>query len=603
MFLTYLMLVVALCLSVVAAFYSIVGLTAIFAAAVIPVVIMGSILEVAKLTITVWLHEFWAQAKWAMKTYLVSAVAILMVITSMGIFGFLSRAHIEQVGVAQENAAQLQRITTEIERQNAVIQSAQARARTLETTGTGADANINNQIRVEQERIDTALARVQPAIQEQQQIVDAQTSLYRDSVAKIDQQTAQLQQFIDAKEVDKAQALVGTRADGAWGPGTAAAVRTWQAARAKERADAVTKLEQANANPTIRAAREEIQRIRRTVETQVAESNRLIDRLRNQLGKDGATGVEAQVAEQQDRIRTATAEIDDLTKRKYEIEIEYRKLEVEVGPIKYIAELIYGETDQTLLERAVRWVIILIVIVFDPLAVMMLLAATESMTWLRRKKPVIEPPAPEPTPEPDPDTSVPTEPDLAPLAPSFTQGYHAVVPAAVHLDHMEKWTAAEPAVPDTGLVPIERDYPPVDDDEHDIANEKDELIKAAKRSWKDDNPNKTLKEQRRLFSQGLIDHLPWEDYLPNTNVANVEFGPAWPTQPAKGQMWLRSDILPTRLYKYNGQKWIEVNKELTDSYVFNDAYIEYLMDKIVNGEYDQDLLTEAERNQIESRLK
>ena len=596
MFLTYLMLVVALCLSVVAAFYSIVGLTAIFAAAVIPVVIMGSILEVAKLTITVWLHEFWAQAKWAMKTYLVSAVAILMVITSMGIFGFLSRAHIEQVGVAQENAAQLQRITTEIERQNATIQSAQERARTLETTGTGADANINNQIRIEQERIDTALARVQPAIQEQQQIIDAQTGLYRDQVTKIDQQTAQLQQFIDAKEVDKAQALVGTRADGAWGPGTAAAVRAWQAARAGERADAVAKLEQANTNPTIRAAREEIQRIRKTVETQVAESNRLIDRLRNQLGKDGATGIESQVQEQQERIRTATAEIDNLTKRKYEIEIEYRKLEVEVGPIKYIAELIYGETDQNLLERAVRWVIILIVIVFDPLAVMMLLAATESMTWLRKKKPVVEPPEPTPEPEPEPELD-------APVPPSFSQGYHAVVPAAVHLDHIEKWTAAEPEVPDAGLVPIERDYPPIDDDEHDIAHEKDELIKAAKRNWKDDNPSKTLKEQRRLLSQGLIDHLPWEDYLPNTNVSTVDFGTAWPRQPAKGQMWLRTDALPTRLYKYNGQKWIEVNKELTDSYVFNDAYIEYLMDMIVRGEYDQDLLTQAERNQIESRLK
>lgn len=596
------MLAVALCLSVVAAFYSIVGLTAIFAAAVIPVVIMGSILEVAKLTITVWLHEFWAQAKWTMKTYLVSAVAILMVITSMGIFGFLSRAHIEQVGVAQENAAQLQRITTEIQRQNAVIQSAQERARTLETTGTGADANINNQIRVEQERIDAALARVQPAIQEQQQIIDAQTSLYRDSVAKIDQQTAQLQQFIDAKEVDKAQALVGTRADGAWGPGTAAAVRAWQAARAKERADAVAKVEQANVDPTIRAAREEIQRIRRTVEAQVAESNRLIDRLRNQLGKEGATGIETQVAEQQERIRTATAEIGDLTKRKYEIEIEYRKLEVEVGPIKYIAELIYGETDQSLLERAVRWVIILIVIVFDPLAVMMLLAAAESMTWLRRKKPVIQPPELEPTSKPDvkPYAPVPTEPNPTP---SFLQGYHAVVPAAVHLNHMEKWHAAEPAVPDAGLVPIERDYPPVDDDEHDIENEKDELIKVAKRAWKDDNPNNTLKEQRRLLSQKLIDHLPWEDYLPNINVATVDFGTAWPRQPAKGQMWLRTDALPTRLYKYNGQKWIEVNKQLTDSYVFNDAYIEYLMDMIVRGEYDQDLLTQAERNQIESRLK
>jgi len=226
------------------------------------------------------------------------------------------------------------------------------------------------------------------------------------------------------------------------------------------------------------------------------------------------------------------------------------------------------------------------------------------MTWLRKKKPIIEPPEHTLEPEPTPDEPVPKKPEPIPSeSPLFSQGYHAVVPSAVHLDHIEKWTAAEHAVPDSRLVPIERDYPPTDEDEHDIAHEKDELIKLAKRIWKDDNPNKTLKEQRRLLAQGLIDHLPWEDYLPNKNVATVDFGPTWPKQPAKGQMWLRSDVLPTRLYKYNGQKWIEVNKELTDSYVFNDAYIEYLMDMIVRGEYDQDLLTQAERNQIESRLK
>jgi hypothetical protein len=282
MFLTYLMLAVALCLSAVAAFYSIVGLTAIFAASVIPVVIMGSILEVAKLVITVWLHEYWTQVKWVMRMYLIPAIVVLMFITSMGIFGFLSQAHIEQVGVGQENAAQLQRIDAELGRQTDMVEKAEARARTLETSGTGADANVNSQIKTEQDRIDAALARVQPAIDEQNKIIDAQTRIYQDQINKIDQQSAQLQKFIDAKEIDKAQALVGTAVDGNWGPGTAAAVRNWQAARSRERAAAVEKLEQANNNPVIRAAREEIARVRRTVEAQVTESNRLIDRLRNQ---------------------------------------------------------------------------------------------------------------------------------------------------------------------------------------------------------------------------------------------------------------------------------------------------------------------------------
>jgi hypothetical protein len=609
MFLTYLMLAVALCLSAVAAFYSIVGLTAIFAAAVIPIIIMGTILEVAKLVITVWLHEYWPRVKWVMRLYLIPAVAALMFITSMGIFGFLSQAHIEQAGVSQENAAQIQRITVELARQQDIVKRAEERARALETTGTGADANVNNQIRTEQERIDAALARVQPAIDEQNKIIDAQTKIYQDQITKIDQQSAQLQGFIDTKAIDKAQALVGTAVDGNWGPGTAAAVRNWQAARARERTDAVTKLEQANVNPTIQAARSEIARIRKTVESQVAESNRLIDRLRNQLGASSTASVETLVDEQQNRIKTATEEIEALTQKKYQLEAEYRRLEVEVGPIKYIAELIYGETDTSLLEKAVRWVIILIVAVFDPLAVMMLLAATESRGWAlagRRKTTPLEPETlPEPEVLKEPHSEVLPE---EPAPPSYTNGYTTVMPAVQSVDIVtQPPVPTEPVKPETpaqaGLIPIERDFPPiqVNEDDHDIANEKDELIKAAKRAWKDDHPDSTLKEQRRLFELGQIDHLPWQDYLPA--VATTSFGPVSPSAPKKGQMFLRTDVVPTRLYKYNGQKWIEVNKDLTDQYVFDDAYIEFLMDKIVNGEYDQDLLTEAERNQIESRLK
>ena len=96
MFLSYFTLLTALSLSVVAAWYSILGLTAIFASAVIPIIIMGSILEVAKITVTVWLHEYWHRCRLLMKMYLAPAVVMLMIITSMGIFGFLSKAHSDQ---------------------------------------------------------------------------------------------------------------------------------------------------------------------------------------------------------------------------------------------------------------------------------------------------------------------------------------------------------------------------------------------------------------------------------------------------------------------------------------------------------------------------
>ena len=581
MFLTYLMLAVALCLSAVAAFYSIVGLTAIFAAAVIPIIIMGTILEVAKLVITVWLHEYWSRVKWVMRLYLIPAVAALMFITSMGIFGFLSQAHIEQAGVSQENAAQIQRITAELARQQDIVKRAEERARTLETTGTGADANVNNQIRTEQERIDAAMSRVQPAIDEQNKIIDAQTKIYQDQITKIDQQSAQLQQFIDAKEITKAQALVGTAVDGNWGPGTAAAVRNWQAARARERTDAVTKLEQANVNPTIQAARAEIARIRKTVETQVAESNRLIDRLRNQLGSGSTASVETLVNEQQQRIKTATEEIETLTQKKYQLEAEYRRLEVEVGPIKYIAELIYGETDTSLLEKAVRWVIILIVAVFDPLAVMMLLAASESRGWVSGRLPATTAvPVTPATPAAQPGTS-----EIVAKRPRFRIRRKRKFVLGSRKEAIQKKT--EP-IPDQEV-----------DDDHNENNESD-TVKEAKRCWKADNPDKTLKEQRHLLAQGLIDHLPWEKHL--SDIEHVPFGQVMPDNPVKGYQFLHTGYRPSRLFKYNGNKWIEVDKNLTDSYAYNNAYLDYLVSKIESGEYDLDLLTDIEREQITQRL-
>lgn len=579
MHLTYLMFVVALCLSAIAEFYSIAGLAAIFAGAVVPIVIMGVVLGVAKLSITVWLHEYWNQARLLMKTYLVSAVVVLMFLTSMGIFGFLSKAHIEQVGAGQENAAQLQRIEVELKRYADIVAKAEERARVLETTGTGADANVNSQINAEQKRIESATARVQPAIDEQQRIIDAQTKIYADSIAKIDEQSANLQKFIDAKEVDKVQSLVGVKADGDWGQGTARAVTAWKAARAAERNAAVAKLEEANRDPTIKAARDEILRIRKTVETQVAESNKLIDRLRSQLGKtDNTNNIEILVNEQQDKIKEANIEIEALTKKKYELESEYRKLEVEVGPVKYIAELVYGQADQTVLEKAVRWVILLIVAVFDPLAVMMLLAATESMTWRRKLIP------------PPPKVEESVQPESEP-AQKKTEPIIDVVPV-VRKKRIRKWRRKK-------FNQINNE-PVVEEDAEETLAEKE-----ARRIWKAENPGQTIKEQKKLLAHGEIDRLPWEDYLqPLIEADNdVKFGTDFPANPVKGEMFVKSNTVPTRLFKYNGNKWIEVDKDKSSLYAYNDAYIEYLVDKISSGEYDTDLLTEVERTQIESKLK
>jgi hypothetical protein len=135
----------------------------------------------------------------------------------------------------------------------------------------------------------------------------------------------------------------------------------------------------------------------------------------------------------------------------------------------------------------------------------------------------------------------------------------------------------------------------LDDDPNEI-----ESVKEAQRRWKADNPGKTLKEYRRLYSLKLIDQLPWEDYLPE--LGTVAFGQVLPDNPVKGYQFLNTGYIPSKLFKYNGTKWIEVDKSLTDSYAYNSAYIEYLMDKIESGEYDPELLSSIEHEQIELKL-
>ena len=96
-------LITALCISAVAIYYSVAGLVAIFAAAAVPIMIMGGTLEIAKLVTAVWLHKYWDRATWWLRSYLSVAVVVLMFITSMGIFGFLSKAHIEQTSASEES--------------------------------------------------------------------------------------------------------------------------------------------------------------------------------------------------------------------------------------------------------------------------------------------------------------------------------------------------------------------------------------------------------------------------------------------------------------------------------------------------------------------
>ena len=458
-------LFIALCISSVAAFYSISGLTAIFSAVFWPVVIMGGVLEIGKVVTTVWLHRFWEQSPRYLKYYLSIAVVVLMFITSMGIFGFLSKAHLEASSTIGDNSL----LVTQIEQQ---IQT------------------------------------------EQNNIKDAQTV-----IGQLDQQ---VQQLIANEKIS--------------GKGGSIAVRNSQ---------------------------------------------------KNEREQLAAT------------IKSSNTAIQKLTAEKLPLEKEQLKIEAEVGPIKYIAQLIYGDIiDKNLLERAVRWVIIIIVFVFDPLAIMLVLAGVMTLEFSRTKK----------------------EENAEVIPVSIVN--ETVVEPKVRKQRKPKATRVDPTLdPITEPVVEETVSEPVIEVIEDViessVEEQSNVI-----TDNDHGSNVTVLpdvEENDIISDPIVkDEEPDEieitekkKYKPLTFAAVADndtvevksgFGTKFPSNPQKGDLFLRVDALPSKLYKWNGKNWMEINKDSTDTYVYKDEYIKHLIEKLSTGEYDIDDLNEAEAEQVKDIL-
>ena len=737
----YFTLLVALTISICAAYYSIVGLTAIFAASALPVIIMGSTLELAKITGAVWLKIYWKQASLWIKLYLIPAIAILMVITSIGIFGFLSKAHIEQTAAAEEGVAQIARIDEEIARQESIINTSNNRINEAENSIGIRNTDVQAQIDKEQERIDTAYDRIQPAIAEQNVIIQTQldaleqqvlvfekeiesldeenarlqelvsqyrldlknTSVssieeqvqpYKDQIIKLDDDLARIntqaneyEQRISDLELDNStvdaidaqitaiedgivlttnklqsrerikikegQAVIGVTDDGVFGGNTRRALTSWvesqqsriaqlqtqannsrtstQTALENERTrltslvvdlrgpqteninarkqalldsidavrsqsindaqiskteiqqkinvilnndipnnrtarqtaqDSITAL-QTQDSIIIAKARESIKQLRASADAQISASNSLIQRLRDSLIVGNNADVDALVQAQQTRIVVANNNIDSLNEQKYEIERQARELEAEVGPIKYIAEIIYSNsTDANTLEDSVRWMILLLVIVFDPLAVILTLAAVSGLTSFGVQKK------------------------------SFKNN------TIVETIEVEKIVEIEKIVevPVEKIVEIEKIVEDTDKI-NELAGEVTELLDTI--NAQEQKITKLQKQYNTVRNQPLV-----EPDFDLGDVSGASFGTTWPVQPSKGQLFLKVDILPNKLYKWNSRKWIEVDIDrVEDTLAYDLEYIKYLINEIKHGRREYEELSEIEQNQIKSYIR
>ena len=531
------MLASAITISVIAAWYSIAGLTAIFAAAVVPVIIMGGSLELGKIVATVWLHNNWKRVGWLYKTYLVPAIVFLMLLTSMGIFGFLSKAHSDQSLVSGDAMSKV--------------------------------AIYDEQIKTEKDNIDANKRALQQ--------MDAQVD-----------------------------SLLG-RTDTERGAERAVLVRKQQA---KERASL------------------------------------------------------------QAEIVTAQKKIAQLQQERAPLAAEFRKIEADVGPVKYIAAFVYGDNpDANVLERAVSWIIILIVVVFDPLALCLILASNKQLEWAREDKArehdkdqepgpmertVFEPKEPRPhdpypplteeqleqiraiaanaavdqLEKPDPVVEV-IEPEVEQffanvqaVAQKIDSGeYHAEDLNIPVLENEETWAQRvidehkeEPkyeadngpltdsqieqikelviAPPSPTLDPKPEPEKPVDEFNIPIRRGADYAVRYQGKVYNLDAFNKL---HPGLAIQADNDRLE--------NASQCGFGDQFPNDPLKGDMFIRTDYLPEKLFKWNGAKWIELDKKTTDSYTYNQAYIQHLIQKLEAGEYEIEDLNDAEQAQVEQQIE
>lgn len=384
--------VTAIAIAGIAAWFSIVGLMAIFAASALPVALMAGSLEVGKLVAASWVYRNWKRAPLLLKTYLTIAVVVLMFITSMGIFGFLSKAHLEQAAEGEATTAKIERITDDIARFEIVIERTEKKIAKLENETSNDSTDINAQIDAEQQRMDNAYARIQPAIDEQLEIIkleqagsEDQVKSYTAQINRIDDGLAKLQTYADNIEdvnnVKKIQAMVGTKVDGRYGYRTANAVEEYIETQITEKNKLIAIIEdiRKSANTdVIDEAREEIKRLRAMADREIQNAQDNINRLRGQLNRLDDIDNTEEITILVQKVSSTEQQVEALIDQKFELESKNRELEAEVGPIKYIAELIYGETNPSIIDDAVRWLIIVFIFVFDPLAVILLVAANYS---------------------------------------------------------------------------------------------------------------------------------------------------------------------------------------------------------------------------------
>jgi hypothetical protein len=318
-------------------------------------------------------------------------------------------------------------------------------------------------------------------------------------------------------------------------------------------------------------------------------------------------------------ISAAQKNISALQAERAPLAAQNRKIEAEVGPIKYIAALIYGDNPNAdLLERAVRWVIILLVFVFDPLALILILAAEQTIAWARREQEERKGwhqewvPDTEAWPEWEADDGPLTNEQVDEI--NTQAGVNKVAMTEKLFDTEEEFFAQGKEI--ARELDTQEDHLPDNyaSTQSYLKGPVSWFTSTTKEGWVpkpepvDEDPlDIPVLEGEEMWAQTAIDSQPTVE-IPDLSITaepketDAGFGTAFPVDPRRGDMFLRVDQLPNRLYKWNGQKWIEVSKDASDWYAYETQYIAFLVDKVRGGEYDFHELSKAEQEEVLKHL-
>lgn len=624
MLFSYLTLFTALIISVTAAVYSILGLTAIFAAAFWPIVIMGGSLEVGKIVATLWLHKYWDRAEIQYKAYLCVAVAILMMLTSMGVFGFLSKAHGDQSLVSGDSAA---KIAIYDEKIKISRENIDANRRALKQMDEAVDQVMSRS--TDEKGADKAVAIRRGQATERTRLLK-EIEVEQKKITALNEERAPL-----AAENRKIEAEVGP-------------VKYIAALIYGDNPDA---------NILEKAVRWVIILIVIVFDplaltlllaaTKAIEWERGVNIFNTKKrNEDEETSEEAKEIPDENKLDSETKSFFQRARERAKFWDKQPKYEPDDGPL---TEEQWEQLKKSLDEELPKGKVIHKDTLFPTISDKELGEWDDFFKGNKSNQEIDKTFFPETKLQPDPlpqPTYVITdadeeEPEVLrkdPATPGwmFSSAPSGDITSASHFGIKEsvapKSNSEETPVVEATVAEQTPVRPAA------IEQEEDELTKLAKAMWIANNPTEIIENVHAAHEAGKIDRLPWHsedhiNYLPisdgerkrlmeqfatatSTPVSALQpdntppllgtvtgFGIEFPKTPVKGDMFLRVDQLPTVLYKFNGKDWMQVDKTMTDSYAYDNAYIDHLIDKIASGEYDLDLLSDAEREQMALRLK